>query len=279
MRTLGIDFTSRPTARKPLTCAVATLEGARLRLDDLCAWNAFADFEQALAGDGPWLAAIDFPFGLPTAFVQGVHWPRRWRDYVGCLAAFDRCGWKNKVKAFKAPRPEGAKDLKRIVDKRAGSASPLNVNRPPVGLMLFEGAPRLLRSGTRIVPMLNAGDRDRKRIVVEAYPALVARKWIGNGSYKDGPPADATARRELRARVLNALAEAKAERYYGFRVKVPDPFRDRMIADSGGDFLDSCLAAVQGAWAWTRRERNFGMPAECDAEEGWIADPAVCDRQ
>jgi hypothetical protein len=44
--------------------------------------------------------------------------------------------------------------------------------------------------------------------------------------------------------------------------------------DPQADTLDALLCAVQAAWAWTHRERGFGMPEDCDRLEGWIADPA-----
>ena len=28
-------------------------------------------------------------------------------------------------------------------------------------------------------------------------------------------------------------------------------------------------------WAWLQREKNFGIPNDCDAAEGWIVDPRL----
>jgi hypothetical protein len=35
------------------------------------------------------------------------------------------------------------------------------------------------------------------------------------------------------------------------------------------------LCAVQAAWAYREREEGYGVPQECDPNEGWIVDPAL----
>jgi len=64
----------------------------------------------------------------------------------------------------------------RSVDKRANSRSPMMLYGVPVGRMFFRGAPRLVKSGARIIPCRPSPDT---RIVVEAYPALVAEAMLG----------------------------------------------------------------------------------------------------
>lgn len=51
---LGIDFTSAPKARKPITCVRMSLEGHEIEFEALERWNSFHGFEQMLAADGPW---------------------------------------------------------------------------------------------------------------------------------------------------------------------------------------------------------------------------------
>jgi hypothetical protein len=63
MRIYGIDFTSRPHRRKPITCLEATLDGNTLKAGALQEWQSFSAFEEALNRPGPWIAGIDFPFG------------------------------------------------------------------------------------------------------------------------------------------------------------------------------------------------------------------------
>ena len=54
-------------------------------------------------------------------------------------------------------------------------------------------------------------------------------------------------------------------------------WRDRFVDEPGADALDSLLCAVQAAWAYTRRDEGWGVPPECDRNEGWILDPALLD--
>jgi predicted RNase H-like nuclease len=52
-------------------------------------------------------------------------------------------------------------------------------------------------------------------------------------------------------------------------------WRERFVREPAADTLDSLLCAVQAAWAYTRRETDYGIPDECDPLEGWILDPAL----
>lgn len=273
MKIFGIDFTSAPSVGKPLTCAACVLNDGALVLETLVEWPAFHHLEAFLCSDGPWLAAIDFPFGLPAEFIVQVGWSPGWADYASTLSAFAN---KPEYRAFlsrhKQGQPPGRKDLRRPIDKLVRSVSPLNVVRPPVGLMLFEGLPRLWLSNADIVPCRRRPTENRT--IVEAYPALVARRWGLGKPYKEGTRTDAAARREARTRLLDALLGQQAREYYGFGVSIPTPLlREQLGGDGLGDLLDAFMAAIQGAWSWTRRGENFGIPIDCDANEGWIVDP------
>jgi hypothetical protein len=48
-----------------------------------------------------------------------------------------------------------------------------------------------------------------------------------------------------------------------------------LVDDGSGDRLDAVLAALQAAWSWRRRARNFGLPRDVDPLEGWIATARV----
>lgn len=274
LRIYGIDFTSTPSNRKPITQAECLFDGQELRLIGLEEWDSFAPFEALLEAEGPWLAAMDFPFGLPTEFVAGVGWGAQWSDYILQLAAYSKEEYKAFLKRYKATRPSGQKDLKRLIDKKTRAVSPLNITHPPVGLMLFEGAPRLLRSNASIIPMRPIAEADR--IIVEAYPALVAERWIGSRGYKDTRPDKRLQCRVQRRCLIKELLSRVAQDYYGFRISMAGTKpKKRMIEDIPGDLLDAFLGAVQGAWAWTQRQAGFGIPKDCDPSEGWIADPMV----
>lgn len=275
MRVYGIDFTSAPSARKPLTCALCRLDGERLLLDALCAFESLECFGNLLCSEGPWVAGMDFPFGLPRGFLEPLAWPTRWERYVTQAASLPRARFKELVREAAAAREAGQRHARRRVDRLAGSQSPMNVVRPPVGLMFHAGAPPLLASGATVVPV-HAGDP--QRVAVEAYPRLVARALIGARPYKDeAKPGDGEPRTRARVELVRALGNgngALGERY-GLVLEGLDAFAAELADEPSADRVDAVMCAVQAAWAWTRREQGYGLPADADPAEGWIADPAT----
>jgi hypothetical protein len=268
----GIDFTSRPRRGKPITCLACVLDGDRLRAEELSEWSDFDAFERALRRPGPWIAGIDLPFGQARAFVDNIGWPTAWPDYVAYAESLGRDGFRRALDAYRAARPAGDKEHRRATDIAAGAISPQKLYGTPVGLMFFEGAPRLLRAGVDI-PGLHPGDP--ARVVVEAYPGLLARALIGRRTYKQDSKAKQTpARGQARQALLSAVVDGAVERPYGLLVEAPMALAD----DPGGDHLDALLCAVQAAWAWSRRASGFGSPDTLDPLEGWIADPMLSTR-
>lgn len=138
----------------------------------------------------------------------------------------------------------------------------------PVGRMFFEGAPRLLKSGVQVLPCRMNGN---SRVAVEAYPALVARKWIGMRGYKsDAKRKQTTAHHAARQQIVNGL-RAECQRYYGFRLDLDHALVAEFVDDPSGDKLDAMFCAVQAAWACS--QPGYGVPSDCDPAEGWIVDP------
>jgi hypothetical protein len=268
MLVLGIDFTSRPRRGKPITCLSCILDGNVLRADCLQEWPNFGDFESALATAGPWIAGIDLPFGQPRKFIEGIGWPRRWADYVGHAHRLGRDGFRLSLDSYRANRPQGDREHRRKTDVAAGSISPQKLYGVPVALMFFEGAPRLIEARVTI-PGLQTGAGDR--IVVEAYPGILARKLIGRQSYKsDSKNKQTNDQRTVRYNLMDQiLAGELAE--YGLQVKASASLAD----DPTGDQLDALLCAIQAAWSYTQRSCGFGAPINLDPDEGWIADPAL----
>lgn len=267
---LGIDFTSAPTARKPITCARAVFDGETLRFGELLHWHDFAGFEAALEVPGPWIAGMDFPFGQARRFIETIGWPESWAGYVGTVATLDRAGFRQALEDYKRERAAGDKHHKRRCDVVAHSQSPQTLYGTPVGLMFFEGTPRLLQAGVHL-PCNHDGDSSR--IALEAYPGIVARQLIGQRSYKsDTTSKRTTGQRSARMEILGALTGARGAEIYGFSVEAPD----ELAKDPGGDDLDAFLCAVQAAWGWGRRSHGFGAPPDVDRLEGWISDPALC---
>lgn len=271
MEVLGIDFTSKPSRRKLITCLRSRLDGDVLRAEVLEEWHRLEDFEVALARPGPWIAGIDFPFGQSRRFIETIGWPTAWAGYVRHAHSLGRSGFRSALDDYRKPRPDGDKEHRRRTDIAAGSISPQKLYGVPVALMFFEGAPRLIEAGVTI-PHLQEGDP--ARIVIEAYPGILARTIIDRRSYKqDTKKKQTNDERTARLQLLGALRDGEGRTRCGFGIEAPDALCD----DPGGDQLDALLCAIQAAWAWRKQEIGFGAPATVDPLEGWIADPVLSD--
>ena len=272
MRIYGLDFTSAPGRRKPLIVLCCTLEEGSLRVEDSEMLTGFGGFEDFLQRRGPWVCGMDFPFGQPRSLVAALGWPESWEGYVREVGALPKADFEDKIRADMALRPPGSKWRYRLADRRSGSSSAMMLFRVPVGKMFYQGAPRLLASGVRVEPCLRNGDG---RVAVEAYPAVVARRFLGRTAYKrDGVP-DTPERRSARETLLRGLESAVLREVYGFAVEMAARWREEFVSDPSADALDSLLCAIQAAWAYENRDEGYGVPPECDPDEGWILDPAL----
>jgi hypothetical protein len=252
-----------------MTCLRCAFDGEVLRAGHLERWSEFSTFESELKKRGPWIAGIDFPFGQARNFIERIGWPRDWLGYVRHADSLGRDGFRKALDAFRKGQLDGDKEHRRETDVAAGSISPQKLYGVPVGLMFFEGAPRLARSEVTI-PHLKAGEPDR--IVVEAYPGVLARQIVGRRSYKHEDKKKQTVdRREARHDILHGLTRSASNDLYGFGIDAPSSLCD----DPTGDDLDALLCAVQAAWAWRNRSNRFGAPINVNRDEGWIADPFV----
>mgnify|MGYP006192643645 CR=1 FL=1 len=177
----GIDFTSSPSSRKPVTvaCGHVADDGVLIleSIERLPAWSAFEAF---LMRPGPWLGAFDFPFGLPRESVLEHGWPTDWAGMVRAVSLLSRNEFKALADAERAPRAVGQKYTHRATDRPAGSHSPMKFVNPPVGWMFQEGARRLLEAGVHL-PGMHGGDGSR--VALEAYPGWLARSIVP-ASYK-----------------------------------------------------------------------------------------------
>ncbi|GAC1350837.1 MAG: hypothetical protein NVSMB27_37210 [Ktedonobacteraceae bacterium] len=271
MQIFGLDFTSAPGPRKPITCAACELNGNLLQVHDSLKIVSFTAFEAFLRQAGPWLAALDFPFGLPRKLLSNLGWPMLWEGYIQHISSMDKTTFEQTLLHYRESRTPGDKQHLRATDRHAGAISPMMLHRVPVGKMFFQGAPRLLASGASILPCRPTKD---SRIVVEGYPALVARALIGKRSYKSDErnkqtPDKENARRDIVAGLL--LPELFA--HYGIAIEISEAMINTLIQDHMGDNLDALLCAVQAAWAYTQRHNGYGIPSQCDKDEGWIVDP------
>jgi hypothetical protein len=203
MSIFGLDFTSAPGRRKPITCAVCTLQDNLLRVRDTLSLTRFEAFEDFLRSGGSWLAALDFPFGQPRKLLANLGWPENWVGYMQIIASMDKKQFEETLMRYQESRPAGDKQHLRVTDVLAGARSPMMLHRVPVGKMFFEGATRLLKSDVSILPCRPTDD---SRIVVEGYPALVARKLIGKRSYKSDERGKQTVDKEMgRREIISGL--------------------------------------------------------------------------
>ncbi|MHA2213457.1 MAG: DUF429 domain-containing protein, partial [Candidatus Thorarchaeota archaeon] len=236
---------------------------------------SFQQLEDSLRTSGPWIAGFDFPFGQPKKLIVNLGWPLSWEGYVKLLGNMTKDEFAQILTRYRKHRDQGDKHHMRFIDKKARSCSPMMLYGVPVAKMFFEGAPILLRSGASIIPNYPL---NTDRIIVEAYPALVARKFVGMDSYKNDTKSKQTSRqRDARARIVERLSSDSMRELYGFHVELRDVQIERCVGEPGADLLDSVLCAIQAAWAYENREENYGIPIDCDPLEGWITDPDMQD--
>lgn len=273
MRIYGLDFTSTPHDAKPIVCAACLLDGDVLRVHCLVSLASFDTFDNFLSSEGPWVAAIDFPFGQPRKLLEGLGWPMCWEAYVEQGAALGMQAFERLMGEYGAVRRKGRERHQRTVDRRAESRDPIRLDRTPVGRMFLRGAPHLLRSPACILPCRPNED---DRVVLEAYPSLVARRAIGRRPYKrddsNGGPLE-EARRDL----MNQLRSKALRSHYGLMLAIDNSMIEEIVAEPSGDSLDAVLCALQAAWSWSEHERGWGIPVQADPLEGWIVDPALND--
>lgn len=261
----GVDFTSAPTRRKAITIASGSLEGDVFTVSSLESLHDFQSFEEWLRRPGPWLGGFDLPFSLPRELIEYLDWPTQWPALIEKVAAMSRADLRTEFKAFCDARAVGNKFAHRATDGPAGSSSSMKWVNPPVAYMLHAGVPRLLAAGVTI-PGMHIGDAGAQRIALEAYPGMVARSMT-KASYKSDERSKQTAARRIaREEIVGGLEQGA----YRFGIVVDaGEFRDRLIDDGSGDWLDAVLCGVLAAWAWQRRDQGFGLPTY-DALEGWI---------
>ena len=309
---LGLDFSCAPSARKPLTLAWGRRAGSVVRLDRVDELPTLAALEAVLAPgahlpkadaaeppsmgtqDG-FIAACDFPFGLPRAFVQALqqqgpgtlpadlagpardatgapleaeHLVRALHRHCADRAGFQRLidGWGDSWHTGRAAERPGSKLLHRTTDQAmpgVSSTSPLQTRYVPVGKMYFEGLRRLVDADCTL-PGLRAGRADA--IALEAYPGLLAFELLGRRSYKSdakaSTPAELSAQQArliARMDLVDALEQGRSQRLggtEGLRLKLSAAQRDHLVSDPKGDRLDAVLCLMQAAWAQRQREQG-----------------------
>jgi hypothetical protein len=265
MRVYGVDFTSAPKPRKPITAAQGHLEGNILTVERIEAIELFESFEEFLHRPGPWISGFDFPFGLPRDALVAFRWPDTWEDMVRHCARLGRSRFADRLNRDRISRPPGKRYRYRSGDRIAGSSPAVRLHQVPVGYMFFEGAQRLARSGVNI-PVLR--ENDSNRIALEAYPGYLTKTQLRIASYKSDEHRKQTPQRERNRKLI--VERICAGIPLGIQLNAPRSLARSLVDDATGDRLDSVICALQAAWGWKNRENRFGLPGNIDAVEGWI---------
>ncbi len=273
MMIIGIDFTSSPRPSKPITVALGNIKQSILEIKQFKQLETFGEFEKLLEGKGPWVAGIDFPFGQPTKLINNLDWPRKWKTYVRKVAGMTMEEFEQVLTEYRKKRTKGDKQHLRKTDELARSKSPMMLYGVPVARMFFRGAPLLLKSPASILPCCPMRD---SRMILEAYPALVARRFAGGQGYKtEAPNRDTSARKQARSQIIAGIQSTELNTAFTLSLNLEAVDVGILQSDHKGDTLDAVLCAIQAASAYQRREENFGIPKNCNKDEGWIVDPSV----
>jgi hypothetical protein len=266
----GVDFTSSPRRTKAITIANGTLAKNTLAINDVSRIESFVEFERWLQRPAEWVAAFDFPFGLPRELCETLNWPTQWRALTQHVRSIGKDAFKDALDRVRESRPVGAKYIARRGDSAAGSSSPMKLVNPPVGLMYFEGTLRLADAGVCVMPCSPSGD---PRVALEGYPGFLARQLTRESYKKDGVEGNTEKRVAARRSIVEKLSPFCVERY-GIELGLSATLRTACVADGSGDTLDAVLCCVQAAVsvrAYEAGDARYGIPACSDDFEGWIA--------
>jgi hypothetical protein len=274
LKILGIDFTSAPSLRKPITLAAGWVEENQLYLTGLADLPRFSAFETLLNQPDTWFAAMDFPFGQPARLIKALGWPPLWAHHMEIISSLEKPEFEALLLNYSKPRPYGDKHHFRPTDTLTRSSSPMKLHYPPVGKMFFQGAVRLYRSDVSVLPCRPLAHSSK--VAMEGYPALLARA-LAPGSYKSDtlglPSAERDKRCALRRQLLEGILSPTIQKRLGFTVHLGEVDPEAFIEDPSGDRLDALFCALQAAWAYTQAHQNYGIPTDCDPNEGWIIHP------
>jgi hypothetical protein len=274
----GVDFSSAPSSKKPITVAVGLLQTARDRvapnnqhvftMQRVLALPCLPAFDDFLSTEGPWIGGFDLPFSLPRPLIEHYGWPDQWSEFIDWYGQQSRADLRLAFKAFCDARPIGNKFVYRKTDRPAGSSPAMRWTNPPVAWMLHAGAPRLKAAGICLPGLYRGRDpAGQVRLGFEAYPGFTARQ-VTRASYKSDDPAKQTIeRRTARRKIITALCGGQAG--LPVRLQLTDHWRRRLIDDGSGDLMDAAICALQAATAVTLPD--YGFPADLDTLEGWIA--------
>lgn len=273
---IGVDFTSAPSARKPITVAIGRriveAGGHGYRLDDILLLESLGDFERFLGSGGSWLGGFDLPFGQPRPLVEHAGWPTDWPRFVRFFCSQPRDRLRAVFRRWCDARPPGDKFAWRRADKPAGSSPAMRWANPPVAWMMHAGIGRMLDAGLAFpAHRQRAAAGKPPRTALESYPGYTARK-VCRRSYKSDVASNQTPERMHNRRTIVAALMTGTAGLEPALVISP-AWRRRLIADGSGDLLDAVICALQAAHAASLP--HYGLPRALDPLEGWIASVPV----
>ena len=273
---IGVDFSSAPTRRKPITVAVGELTAADgaaplYRLSEVRELESLPAFEAFLLEPGGWLGGFDLPFGQPRALIEHEGWPTSWEAFVSFYCHCPKETLRDVFRSWCNARPPGSKFAWRKADKPAGSSPAMRWTNPPVAWMMHAGIGRMLAAGLAFPAHHHPSSRPPRaastKIALEAYPAFTARQ-ICRGSYKSDTPSAWTDERTANRRtILRGLCQDAAG--LGVTLEASRRWQQRLVADARGDLLDAVICSLQAAHAAS--QPRYGLPSDLDVLEGWIA--------
>jgi len=239
----GVDFSGARDAGDKVWIASAVVEGGlhiercRSVADVLGTAKRVPTFEYLrdfLASEHRAVVGLDFSFGVPRAVTGADTWGEFLREF-----SFENSeAMVDTYVARTRERTDGERTyLKRATDTETGASSPYGF---VVASQTFYGIgdvlrPLVLDDRVSVLPMDGPDARDDRPWLCEIYPAATLRDLgLPDEKYKnDEKYPGAHSRRE---RIVAGLREA------GVTV-ADEEIAKRAIADSGGDALDSVVAA------------------------------------
>ena len=272
---IGVDF-SGAQQDNATWIAMATVGN-----DGQLAWQTpfpirRADLEQLLLTiKGPTIAALDFPFGLPSDFAmkQGfIRWGEGLMDSCDRMAGTDWPEFEEVAAKYVAERKVRKQQREpglNIEPKRTSdippAISPLHSGGPSMTQMTYHGMAmlgRLLRRarGRFKIPPLPANKSRGEITLVELMPGQLLRACGDSGiGYKNGAN-NLPRRHEILSR-LEAWIDA------------PLPEHIRLACRANADCLDAVVNLI-GAREWHRNPDAFNHPTPAQSQfthiEGWL---------
>jgi len=193
--------------------------------------TALAALRSFIAGMPDAIIGCDFPFSLPRAHIETASWVEFIDGFrhADALAFYEHCR-----------RASGGKEPKRATDVE--SKTPWCAFNIRLYRQSYHGMAELLRplvtKGKALVLPMQAPIA-RLPWLIETCPASALRHFGWRGSYKGA------ALGNQRRHILRGLTEARLLQ------SLRRPLQKRVINDSGGDALDSIIAAMATSQALT----------------------------